>query len=182
MKDKKATLFRLSTFIPMVIILIFVFIVFDPNSKIIIAGIFSGLTISIHDFIIEFYAFKHDLWYCYGGFQKIGKYNLHVPIDMIILFFIGGLSLGIFSTFPNFIRQLTYYNGILFKNPYLDFIWVFIALVIIALIGASADFISKKFGVWENGKTWTFWKCAFYAWLPLLCLSVFIFQLMFFLL
>ncbi|MBD3230885.1 MAG: hypothetical protein GF329_22090 [Candidatus Lokiarchaeota archaeon] len=170
-KNRSATIFRLSSFIPIILFLIIVYIIFSPTLSMIIAGIFSGITISIHDFIIEFYAYKKELWLCYGGFQKIGKYNLHVPLDMSILFFIGGLSLGIFSTFPEYLREKEILNG-LFSNPMFDWIWILVILVIIALIGAAADFISKRFGVWENGKNWTFWKCAFFAWLPLLIFSV----------
>ena len=34
--------------------------------------------------------------------------------------------------------------------------------------GAYADFQSKKQGIWMNDPTWTYWKCALYAWFPLL--------------
>ena len=171
-KKLNPTTFRLTSFIPIVIILIILWIIFKPNFKMIIGGILAGSIISIHDFIIEYYAFKKGLWYCYGGFQKIGKYNLHVPIDMSILFFIGGFDLAIFSTFPTFIRENHLLINPLINNPYLDFIWIILSLIILSLFGAAADFSSKKFGVWENGETWTYWKCVFYAWFPLLCFPV----------
>ncbi|MHA1233024.1 MAG: hypothetical protein ACTSPQ_20550, partial [Candidatus Helarchaeota archaeon] len=176
----KQTIFRLSTYIPILLLLIIVINLFKPSLNEIIVGIVSGMVMSVHDFIIEYYAYKHKIWICYGGFQKIWKYNLHVPLDMLILFFIGGFELSIFSTFPEFLRQRGIFIGTLIDYPIFDFIWILIILIIIALIGAAGDFLSKKFGVWENSKNWTFWKCAFYAWLPLLIMPVVISRILLF--
>ncbi|MHA1752714.1 MAG: hypothetical protein ACTSYZ_10130 [Candidatus Helarchaeota archaeon] len=160
------------SFVPILILLWLVMLIFKPSYENIIAGIVSGVTIAIHDFIIEYYAYKRGLWYCYGGFQQVGKYNLHVPIDMSVLFFIGGFVLGNFSIFPIYIREHGLIIDPIITSPYLDIVWIFLALIILAFIGAGMDFLSKKFGVWENGRTWTYWKCAIYAWFPLLAFSV----------
>jgi len=180
-KNLKQTTFRLASFIPILILFIVVYVIFIPKFENIIGGIITGITISVYDFIIEYYAYKHGLWYCYGGFQKIGKYDLHVPIDMSILFFIGGFTLALFSTFPNYLRETFFVEILLLLNPYLDILWILISLIIISLIGALVDFSSKKFGVWKNGETWTYWKCAFFAWFPLLTFPVLLNYLILFL-
>ncbi len=134
----------------------------------IVGALWAGLTIALYDWIIEAYAYVKGLWFCYGGYQKIGKVDFkHVPIDMVIGFILIGFSLTIVSYFPQLFRFWGWNFGPL-SNPALDLIGIIILLVAISLFGAFADFRSKRTGVWMNGPTWSYWKCAFYAWLPLL--------------
>jgi hypothetical protein len=138
----------------------------------IIGALCTGITIAIYDWIIEAYAYKKGLWFCYGGYQKIGKLDFkHVPFEMLISFIGEGFAVAFLSYYPELLRYWGW-NFWPISNAYLDILLVPGLLVIIALIGAFGDFQSKKLGVWMNGPTWSYWKCAFYAWFPLLSLGI----------
>ncbi|NVM53855.1 MAG: hypothetical protein HWN66_09150 [Candidatus Helarchaeota archaeon] len=134
----------------------------------IIGALCAGITIAIYDWIIEAYAHVKGLWFCYGGYQKVGRLDFkHVPIDMVFSFIGNGFALALSSYFPELVR----YWGWSFwpiSNPNLD-IWLVPGLLVLVSLGSAlGDFRSKRLGIWMNGPTWTYWKCAFYAWLPLL--------------
>jgi hypothetical protein len=134
----------------------------------IIGGLCAGLTIAIYDWIIEAYAYQKGLWFCYGGYQKVGKLDFkHVPFDMIISFIGTGFTLAFVSYFPELLRNWGW-NFWPISNPALDIWLVPGLLVLVAVGGALGDFYTKRAGVWMNGPTWSYWKCAFLAWLPLL--------------
>ncbi|MHA1130570.1 MAG: hypothetical protein ACTSQI_20985 [Candidatus Helarchaeota archaeon] len=140
----------------------------------IIGALWAGFTIAIYDWIIESYAYVKGLWFCYGGYQKIGIIDFkHVPIDMVLGFIGTGFSLTIISYFPQLFRFWGWTFPLL-SNFSLDFIGVIVLLVVMSLFGAFADFRSKRSGIWMNGPTWSYWKCAFYAWLPLLSSGIII--------
>jgi hypothetical protein len=134
----------------------------------IISGLCAGLTIAIYDWIIEAYAYQKGLWFCYGGYQKVGKLDFkHVPIDMIISFIGTGFTLAFVSYFPELLRNWGWSFWPISVSA-LDIWLVPGLLVLVALGGAFGDFFTKRSGVWMNGPTWRYWKCAFLAWLPLL--------------
>ncbi len=134
----------------------------------VVGALCAGLTIAIYDWIIEAYAHVKGLWFCYGGYPKIGRFDFrHVPIDMVLGFIGTGFSLAIFSYYPQLIRHWGW-NFWPISNPNID-IWLVPGLLVIAsLVGAWGDFFSKRLGLWMNGPTWSYWKCAFLGWLPLL--------------
>ncbi|MHA1428502.1 MAG: hypothetical protein ACTSQI_21160 [Candidatus Helarchaeota archaeon] len=127
-----------------------------------------GLTIAIWDWIIEAYAYVKGLWFCYGGYQKVKKLDFkHVPIEMVIGFVIIGFSLVIVTYYPQLFRSWGW-NFWPVSDPALDLLAIPVLVIPFSLFGAFADFRSKRTGVWMNGPTWSYWKCAFYAWVPLL--------------
>ncbi|MHA1784173.1 MAG: hypothetical protein ACTSVY_16360 [Candidatus Helarchaeota archaeon] len=66
----------------------------------VISATCGGITIAIIDWIIEAHVYKKGLWFCYGGYQKIGKIDFkHVPIDMVIGFIATGFNLSFISFF-----------------------------------------------------------------------------------
>ncbi len=134
----------------------------------IVGALCAGITIAIIDWIIEAYAYTKGLWFCYGGYQKMGKLDFrHVPIDMIVSFIGTGFCIAFISYYPELFRYL----GVDFwpiSNPGLDFWGIPGLLILLAVFGALGDFFTKRLGVWMNGPTWSYWKCAFCAWLPLL--------------
>jgi len=138
----------------------------------IIGALCAGITIAIYDWIIEAYAYRKGLWFCYGGYQKIGRIDFrHVPIDMVIGFIASGFCVAIISYFPELFRYLGW-NFWPISDSNID-IWLIPGLlVILALYGALGDFQTKRLGIWMNGPNWTYWKCAFYAWLPGLTLGI----------
>lgn len=150
-----------------------------------ISGLCGGVIIAIYDWIIEAYAHQKGLWFCYGGYQKIKELDFkHVPIDMVIGFISLGINLAFASHIPFLFRGwrwdvLGWWAAYF---PALDIVWIIILLVFLSLFGAFADFQSKKQGIWMNGPTWTYWKCAFYAWLPLLTSGIIVDHLIYFLL
>jgi hypothetical protein len=126
------------------------------------------VTIALFDWIIEAYAHEKGLWFCYGGYQKIGKLDFkHVPVDMVIGFICTGFSLAIVTYFPQLLRSWGW-DFWPISDPAWDSVGIVLILVGMSLFGAFADFRSKRTGVWMNGPGWNYWKCAFYAWLPLL--------------
>jgi hypothetical protein len=148
------------------------FLLTDTLISHIIGALCTGFTLTIMDWIIEAYAHKKGLWFCYGGFQKIGKIDFkHVPFEMLISFVGMGFGVAFITYYPELFR----YWGWDFwpiSNPNLD-IWLVPGLIaIVALIGAFGDFQTKRMGVWMNGPTWSYWKCAFYAWFPLLSIGI----------
>ncbi|NVM31471.1 MAG: hypothetical protein HWN65_21715 [Candidatus Helarchaeota archaeon] len=133
----------------------------------VIGALCAGLTVAIYDWIIEAYAYVKGLWFCYGGYQKVGKLDFkHVPIDMVIGFVAMGFSLSIVTYFPQLFRYWGWHSWFPVANPTFDLLWIPGLLVGASLWGAFSDFRAKRTGVWMNGPTWSFWKCAFYAWLP----------------
>jgi len=71
----------------------------------IIGAICAGITIALYDWIVEAYAYVKGLWFCYGGYQKIGKLDFkHVPIDMVLSFVATGFCLALVSYFPELFR------------------------------------------------------------------------------
>ena len=150
----------------------------------IISALCGGVVIAVYDWIIEAYAYKKGLWFCYGGYQKVGNIDFkHVPIEMVIGFVSIGFNLAFVSNIPYLFRGwgwdfLGWWSAYF---PFLDIIWIIIVLVFLSLFGSFGDFQSKKQGIWMNGPTWTYWKCAFYAWLPLLTSGILLDRLVFFL-
>jgi hypothetical protein len=134
----------------------------------IIGALCSGITIAIYDWIIEAYAYVKGLWFCYGGYQKIGRLDFkHVPFDMVLSFIATGFCYAFISYFPELFRYWGW-NFWPISDPSLD-LWLVPGLVVLlAIFGALGDFRTKRSGVWMNGPTWFYWKCAFLAWLPLL--------------
>ncbi|MHA1265825.1 MAG: hypothetical protein ACTSRS_11385 [Candidatus Helarchaeota archaeon] len=146
-----------------------------------IAAFCAGCTIALYDWIIEAYAYVKGLWFCYGGYQKIGRLDFkHVPLDMVIGFIGTGFCLAIVSYYPQLLRYWGW-NFYPISDPAWDILGVCFLVVGMSLFGAFADFKSKRAGVWMNGPTWTYWKCAFYAWLPLLTIGVIVDRLIFYL-
>lgn len=134
----------------------------------IIGALCGGITIAIYDWTIEAYAYEKGLWFCYGGYQKVGKLDFkHVPVDMVIGFVAIGFTLSIASYSPQLFRSWGW-NFWPISDPSLDLLALPIIIIPMSLFGAFFDFRSKRSGVWMNGPTWSYWKCAFYAWLPLL--------------
>ena len=138
----------------------------------IISALCAGFTLAILDWIIEAYAHVKGLWFCYGGYQKLGKIDFkHVPFEMLISFIGTGFAVAFISYYPELLRYWGW-NFWPIIDPSLD-IWLAPGLIaIIALIGAFGDFQTKRMGVWMNGPSWTYWKCAFYAWFPLLSTGI----------
>lgn len=134
----------------------------------IVSAICAGITLALYDWIGEAYAYVKGLWFCYGGYQKIGKLDFkHVPLEMVLGFLAMGFGLAFVSYFPELFRYWGW-NFWPISDPTLD-IWLLPGLlVLLALFGAFGDFHTKRSGVWMNGPSWFYWKCAFYAWLPLL--------------
>lgn len=184
--NKKANLtptqHRFISYIPTIICMPLAFIIFQPSIIEIFAASIAGLFTSVYDWSIEAFAYKKEIWYCYGGIQKIKIGNKiidfkHVPIDMIINFWFFGLMLSLLSTFPD-------RNRIIYKiitgpliNPMLDPIWISLICIILATFGAIFDFSYIGCGVWKPGKNWSFAKCAYIAWLSLIGFTVIIFYL-----
>ncbi len=138
----------------------------------VIGALCAGLTLAIYDWIIEAWAYVKGFWFCYGGYQKIGRLDFkHIPFDMLISFVGTGFCLAFVSYFPELFRFWGW-NFWPISNPSLDLWLIPGLLVILALFGAFGDFRSKRAGVWMNGPTWSYWKCAFLAWLPLLTSGV----------
>ncbi len=173
--DTNPTRARLMMFFLTPILAVIAFIVFNGPftlAETLIPHIFgalcAGLTIAIYDWIIEAYAYKKGLWFCYGGIQKIGKIDFkHVPIEMIISFVGTGFGVAFLSYYPELLRYWGW-NFWPLTNPALD-IWLVPGLIVLlALFGAFGDFQTKRMGVWMNGPTWSYWKCALCAWFPLL--------------
>ncbi len=170
-------------FIACIVLLVFapVFIASDALDHHVVSALCCGLLIAVYDWIIEAWAYKKGLWFCYGGYQKIGRIDFkHVPIDMILEFIGIGFGLAILSYYP---ALLTSWGWALpfTASPY-DLLYLPGFLVVSAMVGAFGDFLTKKSGVWMNGPTWTYWKCAFLAWLPLLTSGIVIERLVFMLL
>lgn len=169
------------------IVILIAFIIFGPLFFVsgtliahIISALCGGITIAIWDWIIEAYAYKKGLWFCYGGYQKIGKVDFkHVPFDMLVGFVLYGFTVSFLSYFPALFRFWGF-DIIPINYIILDTLAIAILLVALSLFGSYADFDSKKRGIWMNGPTWTYWKCAFYAWLPLLTLGVVVDHVLFF--
>jgi len=134
----------------------------------VVGALCAGITIAIYDWIIEAYAYINGLWFCYGGYQRIGKLDFkHVPIDMVISFVAMGFCLAFISYFPELFRYWGW-NFWPVSDPTLD-LWLIPGLLFfLVLVGAFGDFSSKRWGVWMNGPNWSYWKCAFVAWFPLL--------------
>ncbi|MHA1378211.1 MAG: hypothetical protein ACTSRG_07500 [Candidatus Helarchaeota archaeon] len=176
-----ATQYRVVGYLPIIPCMILAFILFQPNTIELIAASIAGLFTALYDWCIEAYAYKKGLWYCYGGFQeiKIGNKTIdfkHVPIDMIVSFWFFGFMYSILATFPDRNRNLYHFiTDPALVNPMLDPLWIAILCIIMATLGAIFDYNSKGSGVWQNGETWTFWKCAYYAWLSLICFTIVIF-------
>ena len=140
----------------------------------------AGLAIALIDWIIEAYAYIKGLWFCYGGFQRIGKLDFrHVPLEMIISFIGTGFGVALLSYYPELLRYWGW-NFWPISNPELDIWLVSGLLILLALFGAFGDFQTKKMGVWMNGPTWYYWKCAFFAWLPLLSSGIVVDRLIIF--
>lgn len=132
----------------------------------IIAALCTGITYAIYDWILEAYAYKKGLWFCYGGIHKIGRIDFkHVPIDMVIGFIGNGYIVAFITYYPELLRNWGW-NFWPLSDSNMDIWLVPGLLVIIALFGAFGDFQSKRMGNWMNGPTWSYWKCAFFAWLP----------------
>lgn len=142
-----------------------------PTARELRAAAAAGITAALFDFTIESIAGENDLWYCYGGFQKISVGGrefdfLRVPADMIGGFVLSGILFSLLSDAPRLLRR---------RNPLLrpllphrrDRRWKRLFAVGASMSGAGGDFLSKSIGVWENGPGWTYWHCAFAAWLPL---------------
>lgn len=134
----------------------------------IISALCGGITIAIYDWIIEAYAYKKGLWFCYGGYQKIGKLDFqHVPIDMLI----GFVGLGSIICYLSHVIEVGRTLGIdplPPLTPLADIVSILNIVVMVSIIGALDDFRSKRLGIWMNGPTWNFWKCVLYAWVPLI--------------
>jgi len=178
---------RIRSLLVSAIVIPIIFIFFGPLfflSGTLIAHIISalcgGITIAILDWIIEAYAYKKGLWFCYGGYQKIGNVDFkHVPFEMLVGFVLGGFTVSFLSYYPQLLRFWGF-DIIPIDRIILDLIAVVILLVVLSLFGSFSDFNAKKQGVWMNGPTWTYWKCAFYAWLPGLALGVVIDHVIFY--
>lgn len=145
----------------------------------IISALCAGFYIAIYDWIIEAYAHEKGLWFCYGGYQKVKGIDFkHVPIDMVI----GFVGVGFIVAFVTYVPELLRSWGWDFwpiNNPELD-VWLVPGfLVLFSLAAAFVDFRSKRSGVWMNGPTWYYWKCAFYAWLPMMATGIVVDRLVF---
>ncbi len=147
----------------------------------IISALCAGLAIAIWDFNIESYAYVKGLWFCYGGYQKIGRLDFkHVPIEMVLGFIAIGFSFAFVSYWPELFRSWGW-NFWPISNPNLD-IWSLPGfIVIMGMLGAYGDFLTKRSGIWMNGPTWSYWKCAFFAWVPGLSLGIIVDRLIFYL-
>lgn len=165
------TIFRIFALILQIIVFIIVIIIFKPNRNKLKSAFFAGIFCSIYDFIIEVLGYKYGAWYCYGGFQI---YN--VPIDMSIQFIFFGMMISILSDFPDLFRKWNFLK-IFYENKKYDLFHKIIFLILLSLIGAVGDFISKRFGVWENANWWTFYHTAFIAWLSLNTLTLVVYNL-----
>ena len=87
----------------------------------IIGAICAGIAIALYDWIVEAYAYVKGLWFCYGGYQKIGKLDFkHVPIDMVLSFVATGFSLAFISYFPELFRNWGL-EFLAYLGPYLGF-------------------------------------------------------------
>lgn len=146
----------------------------------IISALFGGLAIALWDFIIESYAYVKGLWFCYGGYQKLGRFDFkHVPFEMVLGFIPVGFSLAFLSYFPDLGRSWGWYFWPI-SDPNLD-IWLLPGFIIIlAMLGALGDFFTKRSGIWMNGPTWSYWKCSFFAWVPGLSIGIVVDRLIFY--
>ncbi len=170
--------------VPAVILLLVFAPIFNASNSLgqhVLSALCCGFVIAVYDWIVEAWAYTKGLWFCYGGYQKLGRIDFkHVPIDMIIGFIGTGFTLAILSYYP---ALLTSWGWALpFMTPPFDLVYLPGFLVLSAMVGAFGDFQTKKSGVWMNGPTWTYWKCAFLAWLPLLTSGIIIDRLVFMLL
>lgn len=151
--------------------------VLRPTARELRAAAAAGVTAALYDFFLESLGYENDLWYCYGGFQKVKIAGrefdfLHVPIEMVGGFFLSGIFFSLAADAPRLLRR---------RNPLLrpllpprrDRRWKRRFVLAAALSGAAGDFYSKKHGVWENGPGFTYLHCAFGAWMPLICLTLF---------
>ncbi|MFX1451290.1 MAG: hypothetical protein ACFFCM_10635 [Promethearchaeota archaeon] len=175
------TQYRLIGYIPIIICFPLTFIIFQPSIIELIAASIAGLFTAIYDWSIEVYAYKKELWFCYGGCQKIEIGNKtidfkHVPIDMIISFWFFGFMFSMLSTFPD--RNRVMYKIITdpaLTNPTLDPIWIIALCFILATFGAIFDYSHIGCGVWKPGKNWSFVKCAYIAWLSVIGFTTILF-------
>ncbi len=181
---QRILLLVITPFLITIVILIFrePFVSVGTFTSHIISALCAGIYIALHDWIIEAYAYQKGLWFCYGGYQKIGRLDFkHVPIDMVIGFIGTGFNLAILTYFPELLRSWGWVFWPI-NDPSLD-IWLVPGfLVLISLGGAFIDFRSKRAGVWMNGPIWSYWKCAFIAWLPLLGFGIIVDRVTFYLL
>jgi hypothetical protein len=125
-----------------------------------LAALLAGLTLAATDFVYEAIAAKQGLWHCNGGIQVA-----RVPLEMTGTFVAGGFSMALSSSSIPWLLGLGAYAGSAFLIGY---------VLVLALFGAISDYSSISMGVWEPGKDWNFWKCMFWAWLPLLLGTIFV--------
>jgi hypothetical protein len=72
----------------------------------IVSALCGGITIALWYFTIESYAYVKGLWFCYGGYQKIGRFDFkHFPLEMPLGFLGIGFSLVFFSYWPELARN-----------------------------------------------------------------------------
>ena len=168
--------------IEMMIVVFVFFNVFNAAGNLVphlVAALCSGIALAILDFNLESYAYVRGLWFCYGGYQKIGRLNFkYVPFEMVLGFISTGFIWAFCSYWPVLLRSW----GVNFwpiSDPSLDIWYLPAYIVIFAMLGALADFRSKRSGMWMNGPTWSYWKCAFYVWVPGLTIGIVVDRLIF---
>ena len=130
-------------------------IIFMPNKKSIKISIFIGIFVLILDFLIETIAVYLNWWYPLGGIQF--PPILVIPLEMVLSFFIIGVSFTILLTYPEKIRKMDFkflnWIKFLFNNPKLDILWQILLVFINALIGMMGDY-SVGSQIWRPGPHW----------------------------
>lgn len=177
---ERATRYRLATTAAMFAGLAATVAVLRPSRRELRAAFCAGMVTALFDFTIEALAYENDLWYCYGGYQKLrfGEREfdcLHVPADMVAGFVPMGMMTALWISHPERLRRRHRLLRPLLPKA-LKPVYRKAVKTLLSLHGSNGDFYSKRLDMWENGPGWSYFHCAFLAWYPLITLTLFVYD------
>jgi hypothetical protein len=136
--------------------------------KFVTAGLYTGATVAVFDWIVETHSFVKGYFFTYGGHTRIGRLNTyHIPFEMSLGFVPLGCGLLGLTCGAFWLREwgADFWP---FSNPALiSAFYIPGMLIVTSLIGSYIDYASKKQGIFMNGPGWTFKKHVLSTWIPL---------------
>lgn len=132
-----------------------------------ISALCAGIATVVVEWMYEIDALATGRWFNYcDGHSRLGKINLHLPIEIMTIF----IFLAPCLVYASYVPELSRRFGINiwpFSDPFFDLPYIVVMLLMVSLIAAFSDFTThKKVGLWMNGPDLTYWKMALTCWLP----------------
>jgi phosphoglycolate phosphatase-like HAD superfamily hydrolase len=147
----------LSDIVQTVLVTFLVYLLFIPEKRQFTNASKLGIFVMIYDFLLETVAVALDWWYPIGGTQL--EPILIIPLEMVLSFWLMGVSTSIIFSSPEIIRK-TELKSIswlkkFFKHSKFDNIFRISIILLLAIVGTNGDYTAGP-TIWVAGPKWHF--------------------------